>query len=77
MTDLEESYVPKHYTFDQQQLINSELNLPYPELSSTPIDEFNSEGYISCAFPVLFPFGSNLIYYSIISYYYIILSIYY
>ena len=31
--------------------------VPWPENGSVPIDEFNTEGYISCAFPTLFPTG--------------------
>lgn len=30
----------------------------WPDICSTPINEFNTEGYISCAFPTLFPTGS-------------------
>ena len=29
--------------------------VPWPPSSGTPINEFNTEGYISCAFPTLFP----------------------
>ena len=31
--------------------------VPWPENGSVPIDEFKTEGYISCAFPTLFPTG--------------------
>ena len=31
--------------------------VPWPENGSVPIDEFKTEGYISCAFPMLFPTG--------------------
>ena len=30
----------------------------WPPSSSTPINEFNTEGYMSCAFPTLFPTGA-------------------
>ena len=30
----------------------------WPAAGATPINEFNTEGYISCAFPTLFPIGS-------------------
>ena len=32
--------------------------LPWPSSSGTPINEFTTEGYMSCAFPTLFPTGS-------------------
>ena len=32
--------------------------VPWPPSSGTPINEFNTEGYISCAFPTLFPTGA-------------------
>ena len=32
--------------------------LSWPHSGSTPINEFNTEGYISCAFPTLFPIGA-------------------
>ena len=31
--------------------------VPWPQNGSVPIDEFKTEGYISCAFPTLFPTG--------------------
>ena len=31
--------------------------LPWPTSSGTPINEFTTEGYMSCAFPTLFPTG--------------------
>ena len=31
---------------------------PWPPSSGTPINEFNTEGYIFCAFPTLFPTGA-------------------
>ena len=30
----------------------------WPPSGGTPINEFNTEGYISCAFPILFPTGA-------------------
>ena len=32
--------------------------VPWSPSSSTPINEFNTEGYMSCAFPTLFPTGA-------------------
>ena len=32
--------------------------MPWPEIGQTPINEFTTQGYIACAFPTLFPFGS-------------------
>ena len=43
-------------------LISHQLLLPptvsWPPTSGTPINEFNTEGYITCAFPTLFPTGA-------------------
>ena len=33
--------------------------VPWPSAGRTPINEFNTEGYICCAFPTLFPTGSG------------------
>ncbi|XP_034240282.1 uncharacterized protein LOC117644774 [Thrips palmi] len=32
--------------------------LDWPKLGNEPIDEFNTPGYIACAFPSLFPYGN-------------------
>ena len=32
--------------------------LPWPNIANTPIKEFSTEGYMTCAFPVLFPTGA-------------------
>ena len=32
--------------------------LPWPNIANTPINEFSTEGYMTCAFPVLFPTGA-------------------
>lgn len=57
-------------TIDQRLLIQDILGfelsehglpagiLPWPEIGQSPINEFNTQGYIACAFPVLFPFGN-------------------
>ena len=31
--------------------------VPWPTVDSTPVNEFRTEGYMSCAFPTLFPTG--------------------
>lgn len=61
---------PHHSSFvpdlTQQQRIRHSVNqepatkatLPWPPISHTPINEFITEGYVSCAFPSLFPSGS-------------------
>ena len=36
----------------------SEPTIPWPEKGDAPINEFNTEGYISCAFPTLLPTGA-------------------
>ena len=40
--------------YEQQPHLPSQT-VPWPPSSGTPINEFNTEGYISCAFPTLFP----------------------
>ena len=43
----------------QQQLeAASPTTVSWPTIGSTPINEFTTEGYISCAFPTLFPTGA-------------------
>ena len=37
----------------------SEQVLPWPKSRDEPINEFSTEGYISCAFPTLFPTGAG------------------
>ena len=32
--------------------------LSWPQITDTPINEFTTEGYMTCAFPVLFPTGA-------------------
>ncbi|XP_074596436.1 uncharacterized protein LOC141851589 [Brevipalpus obovatus] len=58
-TEVEESYVPLIDTLDQDSHIARQLKLPYPELNSTPINEFTEEGYMARAFSCLFPFGQG------------------
>ena len=45
-------------SINEQQSHQSPLTVPWPSSSGTPINEFNTEGYISCAFPTLFPTGA-------------------
>ena len=43
----------------QQQLkAASPITVPWPTIGSTLINKFTTEGYISCAFPTLFPTGA-------------------
>lgn len=44
---------------DQEKIIKKELKLDYPSLSSEPINEFRSKGYIARTFPALFPTGKG------------------
>ena len=62
MVELEETFVPINQHIDQQSYIETELHLPYPKLSTTPINEFNSEGYIAKSFPCIFPYGNYYTY---------------
>lgn len=43
-------------SLDESSCISSAV--PWPTRSETPINEFSTEGYFSCAFPVLFPTGA-------------------
>lgn len=38
---------------------NAEEVLAWPKTGDAPINEFSTEGYISCAFPTLFPTGAG------------------
>ncbi len=33
--------------------------VPWPKSGDTPVNEFQTEGYITCAFPTLFPTGAG------------------
>ena len=43
----------------ERQSPTSEQILPWPSRGETPINEFTTEGYISCAFPTLLPTGAG------------------
>ena len=65
-TILSGSFVPSaaHRMTEQEtvrQCVQQRLEAPtppWPTIGSTPINEFTTEGYISCAFPTLFPTGA-------------------
>lgn len=38
------SFVPKDVNFNQEKIIRKKLHLPYPEIGSRPINEFNEVG---------------------------------
>ena len=46
-------------TVQERQAANTEQVLPWPKTGDAPINEFSTEGYISCAFPTLFPTGAG------------------
>ncbi|KAK3932677.1 ATP-dependent DNA helicase [Frankliniella fusca] len=50
-----ESFVPNVSQVDQDHQIKKKLK--WPTTCNEPIDEFNTPGYIACAFPTLFPRG--------------------
>ena len=64
-TPLNSTFVPMPTTGQtEQQTIRQSMQqvcappvLPWPSSSGTPINEFTTEGYMSCAFPTLFPTG--------------------
>ncbi|KAE8743709.1 hypothetical protein FOCC_FOCC009660 [Frankliniella occidentalis] len=54
--------VPNIKTYTQKDQINSSLSgsvYLWPTIGTTPVNEFSSPGYISLAFPTLFPFGKG------------------
>ena len=65
-TPLASTFIPIPTTgCTEQQTIRQTLQqpcappvLPWPSSSGTPINEFTTEGYMSCAFPTLFPTGA-------------------
>lgn len=56
-TEIDDSYVPLIDALDQEHHLARRLNLPYPDLDRSPVNEFTEEGYIAKAFPCLFPTG--------------------
>ena len=42
----------------QQSVLSSSPTMNWPTSTGSPINEFTTEGYISCAFPTLFPTGA-------------------
>ena len=57
--DLIENNILALQNIDNDQFIQKTLHLNYPSTSSEPINEFNTEGYIACAFPTSFPTGNG------------------
>ena len=45
-------------SINERQSHQSPNTVTWPPSSGTPINEFSTEGYISCAFPPLFPTGA-------------------
>ena len=59
---LTQSFIPSvHNTMTEEENISHALHsnstFPWPATQQNPVNEFHSEGYFSCAFPVLFPTG--------------------
>ena len=46
-----------HKTVNDRQCSKPEEVIPWPKQGDTPINEFITEGYISCAFPIMLPTG--------------------
>lgn len=55
--NIEESFVPLFDNADQARMLAEKLEMDYPTLDKTPINEYKTEGYIVCAFPHLFPYS--------------------
>ena len=43
----------------QSIITNEDCNLPWPRLSEKPLNEFETEGLATMAFPTLFPYGTG------------------
>ena len=55
----EQEIVRSSLTECQQHPHTNTQPIAWPEITNTPINEFRTEGYISCAFPTLFPTGAG------------------
>ena len=64
-TDIEEittTCTPQTYDFTKSEHVNNEVNNSFcnwPTIGKTPINEFTTPGYITMAFPHLFPYGTG------------------
>lgn len=48
----------RHSVQERQSTASPASTVMWPSIGSTPINEFTTEGYFSCAFPTLFPSGA-------------------
>ena len=48
----------RHSVHQRQSCSPTHATLMWPTIGGTPINEFTTEGYFSCAFPTLFPTGA-------------------
>ena len=46
-------------SIQERQNSADQTTVPWPHRADTPVNEFNMEGYMSCAFPTLFPTGAG------------------
>ena len=46
-------------SIQEKQESADQTAVPWPPRGDTPVNEFNTEGYMSCAFPTLFPTGAG------------------
>ena len=46
-------------SIQERQKSADQTTVPWPNRADTPVNEFNTEGYMSCAFPTLFPTGAG------------------
>ena len=56
---LSEQETIKESVKERQSKSRTEQVVPWPKNGEAPINEFTTEGYISCAFPTLFPSGEG------------------
>ena len=46
-------------SIQERQKSADQTTVPWPHQADTPVNEFNVEGYMLCAFPTLFPTGAG------------------
>jgi len=55
LNNIQESFIPNMEIPTQETLVKNHID--WPTMSQEAIDEFQTVGYIVCAFPTLFPYG--------------------
>ncbi len=55
LNEIPDSYVPQSELHSQDEHLQNGFD--WPSIDSSPINEFKTPGYITTAFPTLFPYG--------------------